>query len=180
MIKFRGKMIDKDELVEGDGVATDIQFGNINIIHVQGISRMQHTAIIPETLQVLTTDGWADIADVEVVRKNHISEVSKMDARAKLDEFAEITGMNKNQLIGWSIAADFAEWYAEQKALHQCNVSGSLPLTDAEKLAVAWKTLEWVGFRKGEEFEDEDNPEEELQEMEQMEKDEINGNETQE
>lgn len=37
-----------------------------------------------------------------------------MNAREKLDEFAEINGMNKNQLIGWSIAADFAEWYAEQ------------------------------------------------------------------
>ena len=37
-----------------------------------------------------------------------------MKAREKLDEFAEMTGMNKNQLIGWSIAADFAEWYAEQ------------------------------------------------------------------
>jgi len=37
-----------------------------------------------------------------------------MNAREKLDEFAEINGMNKNQLIGWSIAADFAEWYADQ------------------------------------------------------------------
>lgn len=37
-----------------------------------------------------------------------------MNAREKLDEFAEMTGINKNQLIGWSIAADFAEWYAEQ------------------------------------------------------------------
>ena len=37
-----------------------------------------------------------------------------MNAREKLDEFAEMRGMNKNQLIGWSIAADFAEWYAEQ------------------------------------------------------------------
>ncbi len=37
-----------------------------------------------------------------------------MNAREKLDEFAEINGMNKNQLIGWSIAADFAEWYTEQ------------------------------------------------------------------
>jgi hypothetical protein len=37
-----------------------------------------------------------------------------MNAREKLDEFAEINGMNKNQLIGWSIAADFAEWYVEQ------------------------------------------------------------------
>jgi len=35
-------------------------------------------------------------------------------------------------------------------------VSGSLPLTDAEKLAIAWKTLEWVGFRRGEEFDDKD------------------------
>lgn len=37
-----------------------------------------------------------------------------MNAREKLDEFAEMTGMNKSELIGWSIAADFAEWYAEQ------------------------------------------------------------------
>lgn len=37
-----------------------------------------------------------------------------MNAREKLDEFAEINGMNKNQPIGWSIAADFAEWYVEQ------------------------------------------------------------------
>lgn len=40
-----------------------------------------------------------------------------MNAREKLEEFAEMTGMNKNQLIGWSVAADFAEWYAEQKKL---------------------------------------------------------------
>lgn len=37
-----------------------------------------------------------------------------MNAREKLDEFAEMTGMNKNQLIGWSVTADFAEWYVEQ------------------------------------------------------------------
>ena len=36
------------------------------------------------------------------------------------------------------------------------NVSGSLPLTDADKLAIAWKTLEWVGFRRGDEFTDDD------------------------
>lgn len=41
-------------------------------------------------------------------------KIKNMNAREKLDEFAEMTGMNKNQLIGWSIAADFAEWYAEQ------------------------------------------------------------------
>lgn len=49
-----------------------------------------------------------------------------MDARDKLNEFAEMTGMNKNQLIGWSIAADFAEWYAEQKALSRPPVIDSI------------------------------------------------------
>ena len=37
-----------------------------------------------------------------------------MNARTKLDEFAKLNSMNKNQPIGWSVAADFAEWYAEQ------------------------------------------------------------------
>ena len=37
-----------------------------------------------------------------------------MNAREKLDEFTEMIGMNKNQLIGWSVTADFAEWCAEQ------------------------------------------------------------------
>lgn len=33
-----------------------------------------------------------------------------MDAREKLNEFAELRGWNKNKLIGWSEAADFGEW----------------------------------------------------------------------
>ncbi len=37
-----------------------------------------------------------------------------MEAREKLNEFAELRGLKKNKLIGWSIAADFAEWYVEQ------------------------------------------------------------------
>jgi hypothetical protein len=48
-----------------------------------------------------------------------------MNSRDKLDEFAELNGINKNTLIGWSLAADFAEWYAEQKALRQQPVSCS-------------------------------------------------------
>lgn len=37
-----------------------------------------------------------------------------MNAREKLDEFAEINSIIKNQPIVWSLAVDFAEWYAEQ------------------------------------------------------------------
>jgi hypothetical protein len=39
-----------------------------------------------------------------------------MNAREKLDEFAGLRGWNKNKLIGWSEAADFAEWYANQSS----------------------------------------------------------------
>lgn len=49
-----------------------------------------------------------------------------------------------------------ADEYSRLQLLQQTDVSGSLPLTDAEKLAVAWKTLQWVGFSKGVEFEDKD------------------------
>lgn len=33
-----------------------------------------------------------------------------MDAREKLNEFAELRGWNKNKPIGWSEAADFGDW----------------------------------------------------------------------
>ena len=49
-----------------------------------------------------------------------------MNAREKLDEFAEMRGWNRNKLIGWSEAAGFAEWYAEQQALRQPHVSGAV------------------------------------------------------
>lgn len=51
-----------------------------------------------------------------------------MDAREKLDEFAELIGMNRNHLIGWSIAADFAQWYVEE--LNNC--IASLPLVEVD------------------------------------------------
>jgi hypothetical protein len=46
-----------------------------------------------------------------------------MNAREKLDEFAEMRGWDKNKLIGWSEAADFAEWFA---ASGQSSVIGSV------------------------------------------------------
>ena len=46
-----------------------------------------------------------------------------MEARVKLNEYAEMQGWDKNKLIGWSEAADFAEWFA---ALRQPPVSGSV------------------------------------------------------
>jgi len=33
-----------------------------------------------------------------------------MEAREKIDEYAEMQGWDKNKLIGWSEVADFAEW----------------------------------------------------------------------
>lgn len=46
-----------------------------------------------------------------------------MNAREKLNEYAEINGLEKNNLMGWSIVADFAEWYLEQYRLinNTCN-----------------------------------------------------------
>lgn len=38
-------------------------------------------------------------------------------ARDALYQFAEMHGLRTDQLLGWSVAADFAEWYAEQAAL---------------------------------------------------------------
>jgi hypothetical protein len=40
----------------------------------------------------------------------------KKNARDMLDTFAENNGWDKNKLIGWSEAIDFAEWYADHKA----------------------------------------------------------------
>lgn len=79
-----------------------------------------------------------------------------MNAREKLDEFAEINGLKRNQLIGWSIAADFAEWYVEQKALHGHNVMTRneeliepdviYSLTDEDKLCLVKKLREETGL----------------------------------
>lgn len=51
-----------------------------------------------------------------------------MDAREKLNEFAELRGWNKTKLIGWSEAADFGDWLVKNNAQLQ-PVSGMLPLT---------------------------------------------------
>lgn len=76
MIKFRGIEFCGVEYVEGyllnDGDCLRIfQFGKTPLTPTGFYSG---TAINPSTLQVMTTDGWADIADVEVVRKK--SDVS--------------------------------------------------------------------------------------------------------
>lgn len=46
-----------------------------------------------------------------------------MDARQKLDEYAEMQGWNKNKLIGWAEAADFAEWLVKNCSI--CNLDNS-------------------------------------------------------
>lgn len=38
------------------------------------------------------------------------------EARDMLYKFAEMQGWNKNKLIGWSEAADFADWFANQSS----------------------------------------------------------------
>jgi hypothetical protein len=43
-----------------------------------------------------------------------------MNAREELEVFAKNNGL-KDKPIGWSIAADFAEWYAERK-FKNCNL----------------------------------------------------------
>ena len=68
MIKFRGQRVDNGEWVEGSHHYWK-HFGKVvHAIYIEGyfIPFELHSS----TLQVMTTDGWADIADVEVVRKN--------------------------------------------------------------------------------------------------------------
>jgi hypothetical protein len=45
-----------------------------------------------------------------------------MDARSKLDEYAEMQGWNKNKLIGWSEAADFGEWLVKTCSISAVSV----------------------------------------------------------
>lgn len=68
MIKFRGQRIDNGGIAEGYYFTNGISHGIIQF----GGYLSQWVGIRPETLQVITTDGWADIADVEVVRKSDV------------------------------------------------------------------------------------------------------------
>lgn len=64
MIKFRGQRVVDGEIVEGHYK----QRGQFHFIFTpESAFPLQ---IHPDTLQVLTTGGWADISDVEVVREN--------------------------------------------------------------------------------------------------------------
>ena len=67
-----------------------------------------------------------------------------MDARIMLDNYAEQQGWKKNKPIGWSEAADFAEWFLGESKIREsqtkhifvgdniCNVCGK-DLTFPEK-----------------------------------------------
>ena len=46
-----------------------------------------------------------------------------MEAREELEKFAKLWGWNKNKLIGWSEAADFAESYAKQSQSEEVDKS---------------------------------------------------------
>lgn len=70
MILFRGQRIPDNEFVEGNYRSWK-HFNGRCYECVYAIDTENETQLInPDTLQVMTTDGWADIADVEVVRKN--------------------------------------------------------------------------------------------------------------
>lgn len=69
MIKFRGKAIYAEEWVECSLIDFP-EYKGREIIPAEGTSYLDAIDIYLDTLQVMTTDGWADIADVEVVRKN--------------------------------------------------------------------------------------------------------------
>lgn len=65
MIKFRGQRLDNGGIVEGYYFTNGLSHG---IIHGSSFPGAWYE-INPATLQAFTTEGWADIADVEVVRK---------------------------------------------------------------------------------------------------------------
>lgn len=43
-----------------------------------------------------------------------------MGAREKLDEFVCLRGLNTQHSFGWSVIADFAEWYADERDRLNC------------------------------------------------------------
>jgi hypothetical protein len=49
-------------------------------------------------------------------------------------------------------AEDSKKIFEQAKEMHEREIIKSY--SDADKLAIAWKTLEWVGFTRGKEFED--------------------------
>lgn len=68
---------------------------------------------IPEAEKALYDVGGTMPADVlQRLKGLSYSSPAKVEARDKLNEYAEMQGWNKNKLIGWSEASDFAEWYA--------------------------------------------------------------------
>lgn len=81
MIKFRAQRLEDGVLIEGFYMTVKWQGEEIHYIdngHGQPIN--------PDTLQVLTTDGWADITDVEVRKKK---QLPLEDMKKRLDEALE-------------------------------------------------------------------------------------------
>jgi hypothetical protein len=72
-----------------------------------------------------------------------------MNSREKLDEYADIKGLNKNQLLGWSIAADFADWYLgqHQQTVYKISCEWDMGFSDAystrEKAQKAIDEMDW-------------------------------------
>ena len=65
-----------------------------------------------------------------------------MDTRQKLDEYVEMQGWDKNKLIGWSEAADFAEWLVKN-----CNLQNG---STCAKLRKALETIRDAFYTDGE------------------------------
>lgn len=64
-----------------------------------------------------------------------------MDAREKLNEFAELRGWDKNKLIGWSEAADFGEWLVKNCSIPA--VSNSLLDLDGKTIPVTFRVSKY-------------------------------------
>jgi hypothetical protein len=54
--------------------------------------------------------------------------------------------------VDYTCQGSVFELFEQAKEMHELEVIKSY--SDADKLAIAWKTLEWVGFTRGKEFED--------------------------
>jgi hypothetical protein len=72
------------------------------------------------------------------------------------DELMRVVDCNTETFDNYNAIMTAVEAYSSASNNGKPIVSGSLPLSDADKLDIAWRSLQWVGFKRGEEFSDDD------------------------